>query len=196
MRLALVSLVLPLAACGSPQAPARSEPAPAVEPVAPAPDLGDWGRETIELPPDFAPSLPAGHEELLFAPGMFAEGEELWSYAFVLRLEEALPDAERLGALLDLYYDGLITAVGGQRGVKVGANPAHVLVRETGPGRFAVDVALVDAFVTGEALILHMRVRAEPGGPGTSLLRITASPQPDDHPVWPRLEAALSTLTP
>ena len=44
---------------------------------------------------------------------------KLMRHVFV-RLEEPAPDAARVAELLDLYYDGLIAAVGGQNGIAVG----------------------------------------------------------------------------
>lgn len=73
-----------------------------------------WKHERIELPLDFAPSLPhKGVEELRFAPGFFdPSAPGYWSYAFVWRLDDnAMFDATTVGAELTTYFRGLVDAV-------------------------------------------------------------------------------------
>src|SRR5204863_171753 len=72
-------LVLTAAAAGEPAKPAYQVPAPK-----------GWGKETIELPPQFAPDMKwKGVEELRFAPGMFKAGaDDFFSYALLFWLPE------------------------------------------------------------------------------------------------------------
>ena len=152
--------------------------------------LEAWRSEIIALPPQFAPSLPAGEEELRFAPGMYdAQAEDYWSYAYVLRLAEPVAHSRDLLFLLEAYYDGLITAVASGKDMDVGSDPATVQLQEEGEGRYWAQVDLIDAFVTGEPLRVHMQIDTS-----TSTLRAAASPQPRDHPLWRELLAVRDLL--
>lgn len=180
-------------AATAPAGTAASAPAPATEP-APATGsacaaIAGWRSEIIELPPEFAPALPAGQEELRFAPGMFKpEDDTYFTYAFVLRLADPQPlDRARLETLLDQYYQGLVAAVASERKL---ALPADVDATVTGdaPG-FRATVAMYDAFVTGKPLTLHMDVTVE-----GACVRAAASPQPRTHRVWQDLAQATACL--
>lgn len=185
MRLLITgAAVIALAACG-----ATPDPLPPT-------DLTDWRPETITLPPEFAPGLPAGREVLLFAPGMFTEGApDFWSYTFLMEIEEDGVDAARVEELFELYFDGLITAVGGGGEFDLPADPAQVSFEATGSGRFQGQVDTYDAFVTGEPLELHMLVDAESAGPGRTLLTVRACPTPPDGgALWRSLGDAAASL--
>lgn len=159
-------------------------------------DLGDWRGETIELPPGFAPGLPAGREVLLFAPGMFEpEAEDFWSYAFLMEIEETGVGVDRLEELFELYYDGLIGAVGRGNSFELPEDPASVSFREEGAG-FGGVVHTFDAFQTGEAIEVNLFVEVTESTMGKSRLRVQASPQErDQHPVWKALGEAMDSLT-
>ncbi|MFK7959255.1 MAG: formylglycine-generating enzyme family protein [Phycisphaerales bacterium] len=94
--------------------------ATAQTPPPPVESLAEWPSEVIAFPPGFAPELPSGIESLRFAPGWRdPDGEHFWSYALSIWIDEPTPDAARIDALLELYYDGLIAAVGeGKRPAK------------------------------------------------------------------------------
>ncbi len=74
----------------------------------------EWGGETIQLPPGFAPEMKLkGSEHIRFAPGMMdPKSDTFFSYAFVFELEpmpeltEAVVKEEFL-----TYYRGLCKAV-------------------------------------------------------------------------------------
>ena len=167
--------------------------APPAEPAGTV-DLSAWASETIQLPPGFAPGLPPGLEELRFAPGMYDAGaEDYWSYVYVLRFEESAGGEDWLRDVLEQYYDGLITAVAGSRGLTLEGEPAEVTLRPGEDGKQRADVDLVDAFVTGAPLTIHMELELVPSDAGTQV-RAAVSPQPPDHPVWSDLRAALATL--
>lgn len=200
MHRTLVSLSLVLTACGSaPEPDATPEPS-AEAPVSPAEPvevvpLDDWGREEIALPPEFAPGMPAGNELLLFAPGMFTDGaEDYWSYVFLMRVELGGLDVDGVTELFEQYYDGLIGAVGGSRGLDLPDDPATARFERREDGVFVGEVDLIDAFVTGEPLTVHVDVRPDTIGADASVLRVLASPQPRDHVVWARLRHAVGTL--
>jgi hypothetical protein len=204
----LACALLACAACAGPREadapPARSAsaPPPATQPAtqpatptAPAADaaacaaVAGWRSEIIPLPPEFAPALPAGQEELRFAPGMFdPEAETYFSYAFVLRLAGSAPlDRARVETLLDQYYRGLVAAVASEREL---ALPDDVDATVTGDASgFRATVSMYDAFVTGKPLTLHMDVTVE-----GSCVRAAASPRPRDHRVWQDLARATACL--
>src|SRR5262245_62014555 len=74
----------------------------------PAPD--GWGKETIKLPPAFAPDMKwKGSEELRFAPGMFkADSDTFFSYALLFWLpDDQKIDSETMQRELLEYYRGL-----------------------------------------------------------------------------------------
>lgn len=197
----LVSLSLVLVGCGSAPEPDAAPPTPADRPAdVPAEPvevvaLDDWGREEIPLPPEFAPGMPAGNELLLFAPGMFTEGaEDYWSYVFLMRVEVGGLDVEGVTELFEQYYDGLIAAVGGSRGLDLPDDPATARFERREDGVFVGEVDLVDAFVTGEPITVHVDVRPDSIDADASVLRVLASPQPRDHVVWARLRHAVGTL--
>lgn len=154
--------------------------------------LEGWRPEHIPLPPEFAPTMPAGDERLLFAPGMFdAEAEDFWSYAFVMRIEEANVDASRMNEIFELYYDGLVLSVGGK---EVGENPATVSIVRSGAGEFKATIDLVEPFVTMERINLNLLIEATSEGDKSTFLRIQASPQALEHEIWRSIKAAADSL--
>jgi len=184
--LALLASISLVGACGTPEV-VVSEP----EPVS----LDGWGSETIVLPPEFAPTMPGGEEQLLFAPGMFdAAAEDYWSYAFVMRLESGALDAAYLDELFEAYFDGLLSSVGAARGEDLGDDPADVRVQRISEGHYEAQVHLIDVFVTMKAIDLLMTIDAAPAQAGGGLLEIQASPQEREHAVWRSLEAAVRSI--
>lgn len=209
MHRILGSCVVVVVACASPSPdpappPAPAAAAPAAEPSRPVaePDpspvereracqaIADWRPEVIELPPEFAPTLPAGREELRFAPGMFeADSAEYFTYAFVLGFRD--PQALDRGAvegLLDDYFRGLMAAVAKSRKTEVDTSAIKASVTG-GKDRMHATVQLVDAFVTGKPFELRMVLDVD-----GSCLRARASPQPMGHAVWGALEHAIHCL--
>ena len=208
--------VPPVTACSSssgpgspepPGSPETAEPGSAAtsgedpQPVAPA-DVSaeeraaacqaivDWRSEIIELPPEFAPSLPAGREELRFAPGMFeADSETYFTYAFVLSFAAGTAlDPAALKAILDAYYRGLTRAVAESKKLELPIDEIASRVEPDGQGLRAT-IAMYDAFVTGEALELELRMTVA----GTCVT-VQASPRPAGDAVWAMLEKAATCL--
>ncbi|MEM6992787.1 MAG: hypothetical protein AAF721_19890, partial [Myxococcota bacterium] len=144
-----------------------------------------WRYERIELPPPFAPSLPAGVEVLWFAPGMFEPAAtDYFTYSFSLRWAGAglgdtpLPDA------LHAYYDGLMRAVAGSRDAEPRA-PVVVALAEDGRSG---TVTLSDEFTGGETITVHLRV-----GGDASCMRLYATAKPTEA-IWARLAATDACL--
>lgn len=197
----LLALTLP-PACQSQDAPPStpkadfSEGTDVLPPIEESPsDFSTWGTERIPLPPGFAPTLPPGDELLLFAPGMFdPEAEDFWSYVFLIELEEPLTDIGHVQSFLELYYDGLITAVGSGDGKTPPETPATVFAissyESLDHAVYELEIDLIDTFVTQEPLHLYMSVIEE----SPTRFRFQASPQARTHAVWQTLTAAAATL--
>lgn len=205
-RTAAIFLLLSLAAC-TPRhtdSPSHAKPAPTLS-------LKGWASETIALPPDFAPELPSGSESLLFAPGWRnPDAEGFWSYAFVMSIDEPVPDASRLRALLERYYNGLMAAFaeGQAAGKSKQLTPVSVEIVPTGPNRYSASMRLTDAFATFRPIKLRVLIDTVPrphlaphsaqstDTPATprSLVRIRLSPQPPEHPIWQALDVALESI--
>jgi hypothetical protein len=188
------------AATPAPAASPAADPAPPARPAPPDTQPGadacgaisDWRPEIIELPPEFAPTLPAGQEELRFAPGMFEPADATYfTYAFVLRLAEphaAPANSAQLESLLDRYYQGLVAAVARSRGLTLPVERVDATVTGQAPS-FQATVTMYDAFVTGAPLTLHMDLTLS-----GACVRAAASPQPRTHEVWQQLARAAACL--
>jgi hypothetical protein len=189
------------AACSQPAAaPAPVEAADPSDPSEPSnpstacAEAPGWRYEPIALPPEFAPSLPAGEEILYFAPGMFDTGSpEYWSYVFSMRFEAPGPtEAGAIQSLLDDYYRGLIAAVARSRSIEIDAGAIKSAV-EPGEGEaHAATVELPDAFTSGESITVHLEIQTPAGG---RCLRAAASASGDrSAPVWGALRRALACV--
>jgi hypothetical protein len=177
--------------------PAEPAPEPTADPTDPSTACAEapgWRYEPIALPPEFAPSLPAGEEILYFAPGMFDAGSpEYWSYVFAMRFETPGPtEAGAVQSLLDDYYRGLIAAVARSRSIEIDAGAIESAV-EPGEGEtHAATVALPDAFTTGEPITVHLEIHTPASG---RCLRAAASASGDrSAPVWTALRRALACV--
>lgn len=182
-------------ASGPAPGPSRSVASPPSAPIADACGaISDWRSEIIQLPPEFAPTLPAGQEELRFAPGMFEPAAaDYFTYAFVLRLAAPMPpDGAQIEALLDTYFQGLVAAVAKSRGLTLPVERVDATVTGQAP-TFQATVAMYDAFVTGAPLILHIDLAMHRGMDG-ACVRAAASPQPRSHEVWQQLAQAAACL--
>lgn len=164
-------------------APAESADAPAQCSAAPG-----WREERIELPPAFAPSLPAGTELLWFAPGMFdPDADDYFSYVFELALSEAPTSSPaELQDLLQAYYAGLMQAVAKDSG----RTPGEVVVSvEPAPdGHFVAAIDMTNEFNGGEPISVKLDLERT-----DTCLIATVTPSDDDG-VRTALEQARSCL--
>jgi len=157
-------------------------------------DLDRWRSEKIQLPPEFAPKLPSGLEELRFAPGMFdARAEDYWSYVFVLRLDDRVRGRAALLELLERYYVGLIESVAKGRGLELDRPAAKIELEAVTETRYVAKVDLIDAFVTGKPVVVNMELELVANGKGMQVL-VAASPKARSHAIWTELRGVLGTL--
>lgn len=188
-RYILRSLLALLILWRTPIAPAQPEPAP----------ISDWARETIQLPPGFAPEMPSGAEELRFPPGWRdPDSENFWSYAIVLRLHEPVPAAERLGRLIDIYYTGLMDAFGVGRKPDAPPNEVEVDLTPTANHQYEGVMRLVDGFATHKPIAINIKASVRPHAAAhaqhQSVIELRVSPKPDDHAIWARLQSAIDAI--
>lgn len=154
--------------------------------------IEDWASETIDLPPDFAPDMPKGVEELRFAPGWRdPESDSFWSYAIVMWIDEPIADSQRVTELLEIYYDGLMSVFAHKEFGEVSIKPAQVLTQRIAPNKFKARMHLIDAFATFEPIELFVRVETAAISESRSTVRIRVSSQPTEHQIWESMDTAI-----
>ncbi len=157
--------------------------------------INNWARETIELPPGFAPDLPSGVEELRFPPGWRdPDSGNFWSYAIVLRIDEPTPTTERLEELIDIYYTGLMSAFGVGHKPQSPPNEVEVTIEQTSDHQHRGAMKLVDGFATFKPMVVNFRTNSRAISDTESMIEFRASPQPDNHDIWFDLEAAIDHI--
>jgi hypothetical protein len=168
-----------------------------------APD--DWGGETIELPPGFAPDMKLkGFEHIRFAPGMMKPASgSFFSYAFVFDLQPkpVLTEAVVKDEFLK-YYRGLCKAV--LNGKLPDVDPAEFtleLQREKSDTKPAADekaselptlytgtLDWVEPFATKKPQKLNLEIRTWTRN-DRNYIFACVSPQARDTAVWKQLHA-------
>lgn len=163
--------------------------------TAPKPFLVGWTAETFSLPPEFAPTMPKGTESLRFAPGWRSpEKEDYWSYAFVMWIDERVPDKGRISTLLESYYNGLLTAFAQGDGQDISATPVQIDIAQSFPGQFKANMRAADAFGTYKPITVHFEIKSVSLGSKRSSLHVKVSTQPKEHAIWKSLEAAIDDI--
>ena len=157
--------------------------------------LEGWASETFALPPSCAPGLPEGSESLLFAPGWRdPESEHFWSYAFVMSIDEPVPGADRVGELVEAYYNGLISVFASNKERQVSITPVQVEVEQVSPNHYEAMMHTIDAFATFEPVDIRVVVETAADGDDHSRVRIQVSMQPEEHKIWRSLDAAIEQI--
>jgi len=119
-----------------------------------------WRKEAFTFPKPFAPEVDfEGVADVRFTHGWSNQESPLfWSYAFAWKidLDERLSDAE-LERYLELYFDGLMTAVNRDKELTV---PVTNALFESTPIEEALSykgkIKLYDAFFSKDILTLHV----------------------------------------
>ncbi|MBK7771737.1 MAG: hypothetical protein IPI48_14785 [bacterium] len=157
--------------------------------------IGNWARETIELPPGFAPEMASGVEELSFPPGWRdPDSDNFWSYAIVLRLDEPTPTTARVEELTDIYYTGLMSAFGVGQNPESPPNDVDVDLELSTDGGLRGTMRLVDGFATFKPIVINLKANIRAGSDAGSTIEFRASPQPDAHGVWSDLQVAIDDI--
>jgi len=172
----------------------------------PAPE--GWRSERIEFPIPFAKDLDyKGFEDLRFAPGMFKpEAPDYFSYAFLFWVEGSMSlEPKSLEKDLMKYYKGLCGAVAKSRKLDLDLSKISVQVtKQEKKGKlggeeaetFQARIEMVDAFVTGKPLTLHLELWGRPAdGKKRSCLFAIASPKEKSAAVWETLRGIQSGFT-
>jgi hypothetical protein len=177
----------------------------AAEPEKPpyqVPEPKGWGKETIELPPKFAPDMTwKGVEEIRFAPGMFKpEATDFFSYALLFWLpDDQKTDPKTVEKELLAYYRGLAKAVLESKKQKVDAGDFTLTIKDakekTGkrPGGEAYSASVAELkwtepFATSKPQTLRIEIHTWPSAKHKrTCVFLCVSPQPETAEVWKTL---------
>ena len=166
------------------------------------PEPKGWGKESIDLPPKFAPDMAwKGAEELRFAPGMFkADAADFFSYAFLLWVpDDQKIDPKTMEKDLLAYYCGLAKAVleGKKQKADVGEFTLTIKDAKDKSGKrpggetytaFVGELKWVEPFATGAAQTLRLEIHTWHSAKHKhNCVFICASPQPETADVWKTL---------
>lgn len=171
------------------------------EPPYQMPTPTGWRKETIPLPPTFAPDMTwKGTEELRFAPGMFkADAPDFFSYALLFRLTgDAAVDGKAMERELLAYFRGLSAAISKRKKQDVDTKAFRLTIAQTPqpekrPGGEAVagsvgELKWVEPFATGKPQTLRLEIQSWPTADGKHrCVFMCASPQPESAAVWKTL---------
>jgi len=159
-----------------------------------------WGKESIPLPPPFAPKMTwKGTEELRFAPAwMKADSDTFFSYAvfFWLPADQKVDKATMEKELLT-YYQGLATAVLRQKKQETDVSAFSVILKESPADKRATgekvscnlgELKWTEPFTTGKPQTLKLDVHTWYCEKHKhQCVFICASPQPQAAAVWKTL---------
>jgi hypothetical protein len=182
------------------------------KPVYQVPEPKGWGKETIDLPPKFAPDMAwKGVEDLRFAPGMFkADSPDFFSYALLFWLpDDQKIDPKTMEKELLAYYRGLAKAVLEGKKQKVDASEFTLSIKDA-KGKagkrasgetytaYVAELKWVEPFATGKAQTLRFEIHTwHSEKHKRNCVFICASPQPETAEVWKKLrEIRDGTTTP
>ena len=160
-----------------------------------------WRKETIALPPSFAPDMKwKGTEELRFAPGMFKAGSpDFFSYAMLFWLpDDAEVDAKALERELLAYYRGLSAAVSKSKKHAVDTKSFTLTITpdkqpDKRPGGETVtayvgELKWVEPFTTAKPQTLRLDIHIWPSAKNKhQCVFVCASAQPESAAVWQTL---------
>lgn len=158
-----------------------------------------WGKETIPLPPEFAPDMKwHGIEELRFAPNFLKpDSTTFFSYALLFWLPDTVKvDSATLQSELLVYYQGLAKAVseGKEQKIDVATFTMAVNGAATKPARrpngkavtaFDGELRWIEPFTTGKSQTLYMEIHAwHEAKQKSRCVFICASPRPQTAAIW------------
>jgi hypothetical protein len=175
---------------------------PEKEPPYQVPAPTGWGKETIPLPPAFAPDMKwKGTEELRFAPGMFkADAADFFSYALLFWLpDDTAIDAKAMEREVLAYYRGLAAAVlqGKKQDVDTKAFTLTLTAAKEPPDKrpggepvagYIGELKWTEPFSTGKPQTLRLEIHAWTSAKHKHhCVFLCVSPQPETAAVWKAL---------
>jgi hypothetical protein len=159
-----------------------------------------WGKESIALPPPFAPKMTwKGTEELRFAPDWLkADSNTFFSYTLFFWLPaEAKVDRDTLEKELLVYYRGLATAVLRSKKQEPDVSTFAVTLKEAAAEKrttgeavkaYAGELKWTEPFTTGKPQTLRLDIHIWYCEKHKHhCVCICASPQAEDVAVWKTL---------
>jgi len=183
---------------------------PAKEPPYQVPTPAGWAKETIALPPAFAPDMKwKGTEELRFSPGMFkADAADFFSYALLFWLpDDAEIDAKAMERELLAYYRGLAAAVlkGKKQKVDVKTFTLTITGDKQQPAKrpggepvagYVGELKWTEPFATGNLQTIRLEIHGWLSAKHKhQCVFVCASPQPVTAAVWKTLRAIRAGCT-
>ncbi len=172
------------------------------EPAYQVPAPKGWGKETIALPPGFAPDMKwKGTEELRFAPGMFkADADDFLSYTLLFWVpDDAQIDAKTMERELLAYYRGLAEAVlkSNKKEVDVTKFTLTITAAKQQPDKrsggeavagYVGELKWTEPFTTGKPQTLRLEIHTWPSEKHKHhCVFMCASPQAETAAVWKTL---------
>lgn len=166
------------------------------------PEPKGWGKETIELPPKFAPDMTwKGAEELRFAPGMFkADAADFFAYALLFWLpDDQKVDPKTMEKELLAYYRGLAKAVLENKKQKVDVSDFTLTIKDAKDkagkrangetyAAFVAELKWTEPFATVKAQTLRMEIHTwHSAKHKRNAVFVCAAPQPETAEVWKKL---------
>ena len=156
---------------------------------------GDWGGETIKLPPGFAPDMNfKGVEHIRFAPGMFKpDTDSFFSYALVFELDPAIeltPESVKDEFLK--YYRGLCKAVLGGNLGRVDPSTFKMRLQRADdeadgfPTSYEAQLDWVEPFSTKKRQRLNLEIQTWNDANRTFVF-VCVSPQDKNATIWKQL---------
>lgn len=172
------------------------------EPSSQVPTPSGWVKETIPLPPAFAPDMKwKGSEELRFAPGMFkADAPDFFSYALLFRLPaDSEIDVKAMEREMLAYYRGLAGAVlkSKKQGVDMKSFQLTITTARQPPEKraggevvagYVGELKWIEPFATGKPQTLRLEIHTwSTAKRDHHCVFVCASPQPETGAVWTTL---------
>ena len=175
----------------------------------PAPE--GWTKETIPLPPTFAPDMKwKGVEELRFAPGMYKpESDSFFSYAILFWLPgEQKVDAKTMEQEMLVYYKGLCQAVSKGKNKNVDVSTFSVKIKDVTPPKASVrptgelyyeytgELLWIEPFVTSKPQTLQLDIHTWYCDKHKHhCVFMCVSPQPKTATVWKTMQEIRTKTT-
>jgi hypothetical protein len=183
---------------------------PEKEPPYQIPAPRGWAKETIALPPAFAPGMKwKGTEELRFAPGwQKADGDTFFSYDLLFWLpSDQKVDNKTIEQELLSYYRGLAKAVLESKKQKADVSAFTLNIKDAAekPGKrptgeavagYVGELKWTEPFATGKPQTLRLEIQTWTVTPHKHhCIFICASAQPETAAVWKTLREIRAGVT-